>query len=143
MPPSFRLPFERPIYELEDKLAVLEAQQNPVPAAKDGIRNMRQEIARMTRDIFDNLDPWDIVKVARHPERPQMLDYIELVFEDFLELHGDKSFGDDRAIVTGFARIDGRKVLVVGQHKGRSLKERNECNYGCAHPEGYRKALEK
>src|SRR5688572_25015609 len=126
MPPSFRLPFERPIYELEDKLTALETQPNPTASSKDEIRNMRQEIARMTRDIFDNLDAWEIVKVARHPERPQMLDYIELVFEDFLELHGDKSYGDDRAIVTGFARIDGRKVLVVGQHKGRNLKERNE-----------------
>ena len=143
MPPSFHLPFERPIYELEERLTALETQSSAAPGSLDAIRNMRQEIARMKRDIFDNLNPWEVVQVARHQERPQTLDYIELVFEDFMELHGDKAFGDDRAIITGFARLDGRKVLLVGQHKGRSIKERTECNYGMSQPEGYQKALEK
>ena len=137
------LSFERPIYALEAEIEKLEAQPNPTPNTKDAIRNMRVELARMKREVFENLDPWDVVRVARHQERPQTADYIELVFDEFVELHGDKSFGDDRAILTGFAKLDDRKVMVVGQNKGRTLKERNECYYGCAHPEGYRKALEK
>lgn len=139
----FQLPFEKPIYELEQQLEKLEQQPNPSPATMEAIRNMRSEIQKMRREIFMNLDAWDIVKVARHPERPHTKDYLELVFEEFVELHGDRAFGDDRAILTGFARIEGHKVMFVGQQKGRTLKERNECNYGCAHPEGYRKALLK
>lgn len=143
MPAQYQLPFERQIYELEEQLAQLEAQSNPTPVLVESIRNMRTEISRLKREVFENLDPWDVVKVARHPERPQTRDYIELICDEFVELHGDRAFGDDRAIVTGFASIDDRKVLLVGQQKGRTLKERNECYYGCAHPEGYRKALQK
>ena len=84
---------------------------------------MRLEITRMKREIFENLDAWDTVKVARHPERPQTLDYLELVFDEFVELHGDRAMGDDRAILTGFAKLDGQKVMFVGQQKGRTLKE--------------------
>ncbi|MBW3541406.1 MAG: acetyl-CoA carboxylase carboxyltransferase subunit alpha, partial [Planctomycetes bacterium] len=141
--PAHPLPFEKPIFELTAQLEKLEAQPNPTAAAKDSIRKMRTELNRMTREVFSNLDPWETVKVARHEDRPQTRDYIELVFDEFVELHGDKSFGDDRAILTGFARLEDRKVLLVGQQKGRTLKERNECLYGCAHPEGYRKSLEK
>jgi acetyl-CoA carboxylase carboxyl transferase subunit alpha len=143
MLPQFQLPFERPIYELEEQLEKLEAQPNPTPNTLDAIRNMRAEIQRMKKEVFDHLDAWDTVKVARHPERPQTKDYLELVFDEFVELHGDRAFGDDRAILTGFARLDSQKVMFVGQQKGRTLKERNECYYGCAHPEGYRKALLK
>ena len=143
MPSPHQLPFERPIYELEGKLQQLEAQPNSMPDSQDAIRKIRVEIARMKREIFENLDAWQIVKVARHPERPQTRDYIELVFDEFVELHGDKSFGDDRALISGFAKLDDRKVMLIGQQKGRTLKERNECYYGCAHPEGYRKALAK
>jgi len=143
MAPAHRLPFERPIYELEDRLAQLESDPDPSPETREEIRNMRLEVTRLKREIFDNLDAWETVQVSRHPERPQTLDYIELVFDEFVELHGDKAFGDDRAILTGFAKLDDRKVMFVGQHKGRNLKERNECFYGCAHPEGYRKALAK
>jgi acetyl-CoA carboxylase carboxyl transferase subunit alpha len=138
-----QLPFEKPIYELEDQLAKLEAQPNPTPAVQESMRRMRVEVTQMTRERYENLDPWEIVQVSRHPERPQTPDYIELVFDEFVELHGDKSFGDDRALITGFAKIDGRKVMLVGHQKGRNLKERNECLYGCAHPEGYRKAMSK
>jgi len=139
----FQLPFEKPIYELEQQLEKLEQQPNPTPATMEAIRNMRAEIQKMRREIFMNLDAWDTVKVARHPERPHTKDYLELVFDEFVELHGDRAYGDDRAILTGFARIEGHKVMFIGQQKGRTLKERNECNYGCAHPEGYRKALLK
>jgi len=138
-----QLSFEKPIFELEDQLARLEEQPNPSPAVQDSIQRMRVEITRMTRERYDNLDPWETVKVSRHPERPQTTDYLELLFDEFVELHGDKAFGDDRAIVTGFAKMDGRRVMVVGHQKGRTLKERNECLYGCAHPEGYRKAMAK
>jgi len=137
------LPFERPIDELETKLEELEAQPNPTPATRDAIRTMRLEINRMKREVFDNLQPVEIVKVARHENRPQTPDYIELVFDEFVELHGDKAFGDDRAIISGFAMLEDWKVLLVGQQKGRTIQERNSFYYGCAHPEGYRKALAK
>jgi len=137
------LPFERPIAELEDQLEKLEAQPNPTPATKDAVRKMRTQVNRMKREVYDNLNAWEILQVARHQQRPQTLDYLELVFDEFVELHGDKAYGDDRAILTGFAKIDDRKVMFVGQQKGRNLQERNEHNYGMAHPEGYRKAITK
>ena len=143
MAPQHQLPFEKPIYELEAQLSKLEAEPDPTPAVQESVRRMRVELTQMTRERYENLDAWDTVQVSRHPERPQTPDYIELVFDEFVELHGDKSFGDDRAIVTGFAKLDGRKVMLVGHQKGRTLKERNECLYGCAHPEGYRKAMSK
>ena len=143
MSASYQLPFERPIYELEKQLAILEEQPNPKPSTRDAIHKMRVEIARVKRDVFEHLDAWQIVQVARHQERPQTLDYLELVFDEFVELHGDKAFRDDRSILTGFAKLDDRKVLFVGQQKGRNVRERNAHNYGMAHPEGYRKALSK
>lgn len=143
MAPQHQLTFEKPVYELEAQLAKLEAVPNPTPQVQESIRRMRVEITKLTRELYDNMDAWQIVQVSRHPERPQTADYIELVFDEFVELHGDKSFGDDRALITGFAKLDGRKVMLVGHQKGRTLKERNECLYGCAHPEGYRKAMAK
>ncbi|HID23842.1 MAG TPA: acetyl-CoA carboxylase carboxyltransferase subunit alpha, partial [Planctomycetaceae bacterium] len=143
MNPVHQLPFERPIYELETQLEALESQPNPSPNTRDAIRRMRKELTRLKRDIFDHLDPWQIVQVARHPLRPQTLDYIELIFDEFVELHGDRAYHDDRAILTGFAKIEDYKVMFVGHHKGRDLKERTDHNFGMAHPEGYRKALGK
>ena len=143
MPVRHILPFERPIFEMEEQLAKLKAQPTPSAHIKAAIRNLQVEIKRKTREIFEGLDAWEIVQVARHLERPQTLDYIELVFDEFVELHGDKSFRDDPAILAGFAKLDDRKVLFVGQHKGRNLEERNAHNYGMANPEGYRKALAK
>lgn len=136
-------PFEKPIVELEQQLAKLEAQPHPSANIKETIRNLRLEIVRLTRDIMDHLDPADIVKLARDSHRPQTLDYLELIFDEFIELHGDHAYRDDRAILTGFAKIDDQRVMFVGQQKGRNLKERTEHNYGMAHPEGYRKALQK
>ena len=95
--------------------------------------------ARSTR----NLEPWQIVQVSRHQQRPQTRDYIDLIFEQFLELHGDRAMGDDKAIVTGLAHLDDIKVMFIGHQKGKNLAERKSCNFGCAHPEGYRKALVK
>lgn len=137
------LPFEKTIFGMETQLEELEAQTDPTPATSDAIRNMRVEITRMKREVFDNLDAWETVQVARHAERPQVLDYIELVFDEFVELHGDKAYGDDRAILTGFGKLGDEKVMFVGQHKGRDIDERTEHNYGMAHPEGYRKAIIK
>ncbi|MEX0715809.1 MAG: acetyl-CoA carboxylase carboxyltransferase subunit alpha [Planctomycetaceae bacterium] len=138
-----QLPFERPLHELERQLEKLEVEPNPSAHLKEAARNLRVEIARKRREVFEQLDPWQIVQVARHQQRPQTLDYIELVFDEFVELHGDRAYRDDPAILTGFARLDDRKVLFVGQHKGRNLRERTAHNYGMANPEGYRKALSK
>ncbi len=144
MPASeHRLSFERPIYDLEARLDKLEqiAQENP--QARDELRQLRRDVTDLKRKIFSHLKPWETVEVARHPNRPMTCDYLGLVFEEFVELHGDKCFGDDRAIRTGFAKLDTFKVMVVGHQKGKTLKERTACYYGCAHPEGYRKAIGK
>ncbi|MCH8043258.1 MAG: acetyl-CoA carboxylase carboxyltransferase subunit alpha [Planctomycetes bacterium] len=138
-----RLAFERPIYELEARLEKLEAAGGDSDEAHDEVRRLRRELVDLTKKIYSELAPWEIVQVARHEDRPQTADYLDLVFEDFFELHGDKSFGDDRAIRTGFAKIDTYKVMVVGHQKGQTLKERNACCFGCAHPEGYRKSMRK
>lgn len=137
------LPFERQIFELEAQLERLEAQASSTSTAKDAVRQMRVEISRLKREVFENLNPWEVVQVARHDMRPKASDYIELVFDEFVELHGDKAYGDDRAILTGFAKLDDARVMLIAQQKGRNLKERLEHNYGMAHPEGYRKALAK
>ena len=138
-----RLSFERPIYELEARLEKLDTKTEPTPEVRNEIRRLRRELVELTKRIYANLKPWETVEVARHPDRPMTTDYLELVFEEFVELHGDKFFGDDRAIRTGWAKLDAYKVLVVGHQKGKTLKERNLCNYGYAHPEGYRKAMAK
>ena len=140
---EFRLPFEQPIFELKDQIEELEVSQHKTPELRERIRGLRKQHTETTRAIYNNLDPWETVKVARHQERPKFTDYLDLVFDEFVELHGDKFFGDDRALRTGFAKLDEHKVLVLGHHKGKTLKERNECYFGCAHPEGYRKAMEK
>lgn len=137
------LPFEKDIAELENQVEALAAQPNPSPATREAIRNMSTEINRLKRERYEQLNAWDIVRVARHDQRPKALDYIELVFDEFVELHGDRAYGDDRAMLTGFATLDDRKVMLIAQHKGRNLQERIEHNYGMSHPEGYRKALGK
>ncbi len=147
-PKQDRLPFEKPIYEMEEQLAEMEAQyahRKDVadPQASEQIRILRRQLAELKRLIYTNIEPWDRVKVSRHRNRPQSRDYINLIFDDFVEIHGDRAIGDDRAIVTGFARLEDQKVLFVGHQKGRTLSERTTCNFGCAHPEGYRKALAK
>ena len=100
-------------------------------------------MVEVQKKIFGSLDPWQTVEVARHPDRPKTSDYLSLVFDEFVELHGDKSFGDDPAMLTGFAKLDRHKVLVIGHQKGKTLAERQACHFGCAHPEGYRKAMGK
>ncbi len=127
-----RLPFERPIYEMEDRLAKLGEIAAATPEVRNEIRRVRRELTELKKQIFGNLNPWQTVEVARHPDRPMTADYLELVFEEFIELHGDKFFGDDRAIRAGFAKLDTLKVLIVGHQKGRTTKDRHACSFGCA-----------
>ena len=136
------LAFEQPIYELQQELDSLESEQaGNGQSAK--IRDLKNRIADTTRDIYASLSPWETVQVARHQDRPYTRDYLNLVFDEFVELHGDRKFGDDRAMLTGFAKLENQKVMVIGHQKGRTVKERTECFFGCAHPEGYRKAMQK
>ena len=137
------LDFEQPILELEGRRRALEQETQRTPAQEEELRQLKREIAEVTRSIFAGLTPWQIVQVARHKDRPYTSDYLSLVFEEFVQLHGDRRFGDDRAMLAGFARLDQYKVMVVGHQKGRTYKERSACYFGCAHPEGYRKAILK
>ena len=136
-----RLPFETEIYAMEELLARLEAGPGSSVTAGEEVRRIRRELVNLKRHIYSNLSNWHTVLVARHPDRPQFLDYLDLVFEDFVELHGDRAIGDDRAVRCGFARLGDFRVLLIGHQKGRTTEERKECFFGCAHPEGYRKAL--
>ena len=136
------LDFEQPIAELEAKIEELGH------VTSDGEVNIQDEMARLraksrqlTTSIFSQLTPWQITQLARHPQRPYTLDYIARLCTDFEELHGDRMYGDDAAIVGGIARLDGRPIMVIGQQKGRDTKERVRRNYGMPKPEGYRKAL--
>jgi len=140
---EYKLSFERPIYELEARLEKLERLGTKNPEARNEVRRLRRELVELKKRIYSQLKPWETVEVARHPDRPMTTDYLELVFDEFVELHGDKLFGDDRAIRTGWAKLDAYKVMVIGHQKGKTTKERIACNHGCAHPEGYRKAIAK
>jgi acetyl-CoA carboxylase carboxyl transferase subunit alpha len=141
VPTLNRLSFEKPIYELEDHIATLEAAPEKDSARIEEIRKLRRDVAELKKKTFSELEPWQTVEVSRHPDRPMTSDYRDLVFDDFVELHGDKSFGDDRALITGFAKLGEQKVMLIGHQKGKTLKERQVCHFGCAHPEGYRKAM--
>lgn len=141
MNPNY-LDFEQPIAELEVKIEELQLVGTDADInISEEIRTLREKSAKLTEKIYANLSPWDTVKVARHPRRPYTLDYISRLFTDFDELHGDRHFGDDRAIVGGTARLNGRPVVVIGQEKGRAVKDKVLRNFGMPKPEGYRKAL--
>ena len=137
-----RLSFEQPIHELEVRLEEM-PKNNPSPEIREEIQRLKLGLADLKKTVYSNLTRWQVVEVSRHPNRPQTTDYLDLVFDEFVELHGDRFFGDDRAIRTGWAKIDGTKVMVVGHQKGRTVADRMACNFGCAHPEGYRKAIGK
>ncbi len=136
------LDFEKPIIELERKIDELKGlTESEHLDLSSEIKQLTQKLKKLKREIFDNLTPWQRVQIARHPQRPYSLDYIDLIMDDFVQLHGDRLFSDDKAIVCGLASIDGEKVMVIGHQKGRDTKENVFRNFGCAHPEGYRKAL--
>ena len=138
------LDFEKPISDLQHKLSELREHTEEATLEvnfDDEIRRMEEEIDKKRSKIYANLTAWQRVQLARHPKRPYALDYISRSFSGFSELHGDRLFDDDRAIVAGFARLGDQKVMVIGTQKGRDTKENIKRNFGCAHPEGYRKAL--
>ena len=138
------LSFERPILDIVHKIEELKNLSAATGMDLNGeVRPLEERCERLTREIFARLTPWEKVQLARHPQRPLTEDFITRIFEDFVELHGDRVYGDDKAVITGFGRIEGRKVLVVGHRKGKDTKGKLSCNFGCAHPEGYRKALHK
>ena len=138
------LEFERPLAKLEKQLEELEATQ--AVSGRDltaTIRTVRAELAEARKHLYTNLDAWETVQMARHPKRPLVPDYLNLMVRDFCELHGDRNFRDDRAIITGLGRIGIHKAMFIGHNKGRNTKQRLENCFGMAHPEGYRKALAK
>jgi len=141
MNPNY-LDFEQPIAELEVKIEELQlvGSDNNINIGGE-IQNLRDKSTKLTEKIYSNLSAWDIVKVARHPQRPYTNDYLPRIFTEFDELHGDRHFADDNAIVGGIARLEGRPVMVIGQEKGRSVKDKVMRNFGMPKPEGYRKAL--
>jgi len=136
------LEFEKPILELQKKINELKKFTSDKKIDLSGeIRRLEEKLEHLRKDVYGKLNSWQRVQISRHPSRPYTLDYIQLILTDFIELHGDRSFRDDKAIVAGLARLDGQKVLVMGQQKGRDTKENLMRTFGCAHPEGYRKAL--
>ncbi|MBD3169605.1 MAG: acetyl-CoA carboxylase carboxyltransferase subunit alpha [candidate division Zixibacteria bacterium] len=136
------LDFEKPIYELEKKISELkEFADGENLEISNEIKVLSSKLEKLQKDIYKKLSRWQRVKIARHPQRPYSLDYIGYFVDDFIELHGDRGYADDKAIIMGFGKIDDRKVFLVGQQKGRDVKQRQFRNFGMCHPEGYRKAL--
>lgn len=140
----YQLEFEKPLITLEKQIAELETPEN---AANEEIhvevKKLRQSYTNLLKKTYSKLNAWNTVQVARHPNRPQSIDYIRAFVKDFCELHGDRRYGDDPAIITGFGRIGPHKCMVVAHQKGKDTKEKIACHFGCAHPEGYRKAILK
>ena len=141
MNPNY-LDFEQPIAKLEEKIEELSlvGTDNDINIVEE-IKTLKEKSSKLTAKIYANLSPWDIVKVARHPLRPYTADYISRIFTDFEELHGDRLYGDDSAIIGGVARLNGESCVVIGQEKGRGVKEKVKRNFGMPRPEGYRKAM--
>ncbi len=134
------LDFEKPIIELENKIEEMRKYENHLDISEE-IRTLEEKVTQLKKNIYDNLTRWQRVQLARHPERPYTQDYIYMIMEDFIELHGDRQFKDDHAIIGGFAKLDEYKVMVIGHQKGRDTKSNLFRNFGMPNPEGYRKAL--
>ena len=136
------LDFEKPINELEKKIQELKhfVSDKKIDISSE-IKKLEDKLEHLKKDTYGNLTAWQKVQIARHPQRPYTLDYINLLMTDFLELHGDRLFSDDKAMICGLAKLDDQKIAVIGHQKGRDTKENLKRNFGCAHPEGYRKAL--
>jgi len=141
---TFQLEFEKPLVELERQIEQLERSEHSQNGAlTTEVQALRQNHVALMKKTYAKLSAWQTVQVARHPARPIATDYIKAMVKEFVELHGDRRFGDDAAIITGFGRIGPHKCLLVAHHKGKDTKEKIACHFGCAHPEGYRKALTK
>lgn len=139
---SGALEFEKPIFELERKIEELKKFTSSENIdLQSEIRRLGQKLDALKHEIYENLTPWQRVQIARHPQRPYTLDYIDMLMTDFIELHGDRRFSDDKAMVSGFAKLDEHKILVIGHQKGRDTNENLMRNFGSANPEGYRKAM--
>ena len=136
------LEFEKPLLDLEKQLEDLlqSSKDSDLDFSKE-IKGIERKIEQTKREVYSDLTPWQKVQLSRHPNRPYALDYVERIFTGFEEFHGDRLFKDDAAIVGGVAELDGRKVMVIGQQKGRNTEENLKRNFGCPNPEGYRKAL--
>jgi len=138
---SYVLPFEKPVVDLVTRVRELREMARTDLALQPELRRLEEKTTKLAREIFAELSPWQKVQLSRHPNRPYTLDYVDRILEDFVELHGDRRFGDDGAIVAGLARFRGRSIVLVGHQKGRSTKEKVARNFGQTHPEGHRKAL--
>lgn len=136
------LDFEKPVVELEKKIQELKSfiSDKKIDLTVE-VKRLEDKLEGLKKETYANLTAWQRVQIARHPKRPYTLDYISMIMSDFVELHGDRNFGDDLALICGFAKLDNRKIVVMGHQKGRDTKENLKRNFGCAHPEGYRKAL--
>jgi acetyl-CoA carboxylase carboxyl transferase subunit alpha len=136
------LDFEKPIIELEKKIQELKGfiSDKKIDLSSE-VERLEEKLGRLKKDTYGNLTAWQRIQIARHPLRPYTQDYINIIMSDFIELHGDRSFSDDQAIIGGFAKLEHQKIVVIGHQKGRDTKENLRRNFGCAHPEGYRKAL--
>ena len=136
------LDFEKPVIELEKKIEELKkfTDDEDLDLTSE-IARINERLEKLKKEIFLNLTSWQKVQLARHPDRPYTLDYINMITEEFIEIHGDRHYADDKALLTGFARIGGKELIIVGHQKGREMKENLERNFGCAHPEGYRKGI--
>jgi len=134
------LEFEKPLLELENRIAELRASEEPLEA-RDEIAKLEERLGRQQQRVYSSLTAWQRAQIARHPKRPHTLDLVNLLLEDWVELHGDRVFGDDKAIVGGLATFDGEPVVLIGHQKGRDTRENIARNFGMPHPEGYRKAL--
>ena len=136
------LDFEKPIVELENKIKELKkfTKDEDIDLSEE-IKNLNTRLDKLKEEIFKNLTSWQKVLLSRHPDRPYTLDYVGMIMDDFIEIHGDRHFADDKALITGLARIGEFKFMLLGHQKGRDMKENLERNFGCAHPEGYRKAM--
>ena len=137
---KYILEFEKPILEIEEKIAEMRSMSDQLDIGPE-IEVLEQKVERLRKSVYEQLTRWQRVQLARHPDRPYTLDYIAMICDDFFEMHGDRSFGDDKAIVGGLAQINGRKLVLIGQQKGRDTNERKIRNFGMPNPEGYRKAL--
>lgn len=137
-----RLDFEKPVIELEKKIHELKVfTSNKKIDLSLEIKRLEEKLEHLKQETYINLTAWQKVQIARHPQRPYTLDYINMIMTDFIELHGDRLFAEDKAIISGFAKLDNQKIIIIGHQKGRDTKENLKRNFGCAHPEGYRKAL--